>query len=305
MPIIQKKMQEYAAVYNENFERGKTIPPMPDLTSIVAEQGLQLVTIPMGDVYAALRTDLARGSQERQHLVQMFRNVPLPFEGTTFWGDNGPVLYWVIDQQLEKRPDKLDEVKEVVLKRWQEIEARDLALKKAEGLASEAKSSGKPLAELFVGRSEVPVVETEPFTWKTYGGLNFFTAVMQRIPPMLGEVREKGVAAGNSELDNKLIVAPGSDFMETVYSLQIGETEVVFNQPQTVAYIVRVTSSSPSTDALWERFQSAHLLEYLYAGQPEMVVSAREAWMDEIRNKTGFRWVNKPDPREMEMYDDF
>ena len=305
LPIIQEKMKEYAAVYNENFEQGKQPPAMPDLTGFVAEQGLQLVTVPMGDVYAVLRTDLARGLNERDHLVQMFRHVPLPFEGTIFWGDNGPVLYWVIDQKMEKRPEKLDDVEDAVVKRWKEIEAKDLALKKAEQLAHEAKTSDKSLAEQFAGRNDLPVVETEPFTWRTYGTMNFFTAVMQRIPPMLGEVREKGVADGNSELDNTLIAAPGSDFMETVYSLQIGETGVVLNQPQTVAYIVRITSSSPSTEALWERFQSAHMLEYIYAGQPEMVMAAREAWLDEIRAKTGFRWVNKPDTREMEMYDDY
>ena len=305
LPIIQEKMKEYAAIYNENFEQSKPTPAMPDLAGLVAEQGLQLVTIPMGDVYAVLRTDLARGLNEREHLVQMFRNVPLPFEGTTFWGDNGPILYWVIDQKMEKRPEKLDEVKDAVVKRWKEIEAKELALKKAEELANEAKASGKSLAEQFASRSDLPVVETEPFTWRTYGTMNFFTAVMQRMPPMLGEVREKGVAEGDSELDNTLIAAPGSDFMETVYSLQIGETGVVFNQPQTVAYIVRITSSSPSTESLWERFQSAHMLEYLYAGQPEMVMAAREAWLDEIRNKTGFRWVNKPDAREIEMHDDY
>jgi hypothetical protein len=83
--------------------------------------------------------------------------------------------------------------------------------------------------------------------------------------------------------------------MEVVFSWQVGETGVIFNQPQSVAYIVRVTSSSPSTDALWEQFQRAHMLEYFSAGVHDMISSAHEAWLDEIRAKTGFRWVNKPD----------
>jgi hypothetical protein len=86
--------------------------------------------------------------------------------------------------------------------------------------------------------------------------------------------------------------------MEVVFSLQVGETGVVFNQPQSVAYIVRLTSSSPSTDTLWEQFQRAHMFEYFSAGAQDMFMSAREAWLEEIRTKTGFRWVNKPDPRE-------
>ena len=299
LPIIQEKMKEYSAVYNEHIEQRKPAPPMIDLTEIAAEQGLELKTVPMGDVYTAMRTELARGSQERQYLAQMFRRVPLLFEGETFPGSNGLVLIWVTDEKKEMRPTKLDEVKEIVLKRWKEIEARSSAQKKAEEFADEAKASGKPLAEVFAGRN-VPVAETEPFTWKSYGGLNPIAAVMRRIPPMLGEVREKGVV--EAAVDNQVIVAPGSDFMETVFSLQVGEIGVVFNEPQSAAYIVRVTSSTPSTDVLWERFQGAYIMEYLYAGQPEMVSAAFEAWINEIRKKTGFRWVHKPDALESERY---
>ena len=301
-PVVLEEMRNYAAVYNDHFERGKEPPPMPDLTNLAAERGLKLVTVPMGDVYAALQTDLARGLQDRQRIVQMFRSVPMLFEGEIFWGSDGQVLYWVTDQKNEKRPEKLDEVKDVVLKRWKEIEARALALKKAEELANEAKTSGQSLGEVFANRDAVPVVETEPFTWKTYG-MNPMAAVMRGIPPMIGEVREKGVQEGNAEIDNRLIVAPGSEFMESVFSLQVGEIGVAFNQPQSAAYIVRVTSSSPSTETLWEQFQNAHIFLYRAAGQPEVIAEAYEAWLDVIRSKTGFRWVNKPDVRESELYD--
>ena len=298
LPAIQEKMKEYAATFHTHFEQGKVAPPMPDLTSHATELGLKLVTVPMGDVYTAMRSGLAKESQERRYLIQMYRRIPLLFEPETFLGSNGLVLLWVTEQRIEKRPEKLDEVREIVLRRWKEIEARTLALKKAEELANEAKTSEQSLAEAFVGRGDVCVVETEPFTWKTYGGMNPMAAVMQRIPPMLGEVREKGVSAGNSEIDNQLIVAPGADFMEVVFSLNVGETGVVFNQPQSVAYIVRVTSSSPSTVTLWEQFQGAHMFTYFFAGTQDRVESAYEAWLDEIRTKTGFRWVNKPDSRE-------
>ena len=304
LPSIQNKMTEYAAVYHEHFEQGKPAPPMPDLESSAAEHGLVLVDVPMGDVYAAMRSGLARGLQERQYLVQMFRRVPLPFEPETFLGSNGLVLLWVTDQMHEKRPVKMDEVRDVVLQRWKEIEARSLAQQKAEELANEAKASGDSLAGTFAGRENVQVVETEPFTWKSFGGLNPIAALSRGIPPMLGEVREKGVAVGDSEIDNQLIVAPGADFMEGVFSLQVGETGVVFNQPQSVAYIVRVTSSSPSTEVLWERFQRAHMFEYYSAGAQDMTSAAFEAWLEEIRTKTGFHWVNKPDAREWGYGDD-
>jgi len=299
--VIQEKMREYTALYNEHFEQGKPIPAMPDLTSFVAEQGLEWKTVPLGDVHAVLQIELARGLAERQSLIEMFRSPPLKFEGATFLGSDGQmIVFWITDQKPEKRPEKLDEVRDIVLKRWKEIEARSLVQKKAEELANEAKSSGKPLAEVFAGRSDVPVVETEPFTWKSYGSIPPYMAAARGIPPMLGEVREKGVVVGDSELDNQWIVAPGTDFMETVYSLQKDEIGTVFNQPQSVAYVVRITNSEPEDKELWERFQGTQRMEY-FAGQPEMISSAFEAWLTEIQTKTGFRWVNKPDAREPVM----
>jgi len=305
LPIIQAEMRNYARSYNEHFEQNRPIPPMPDLTGFVAELGLELVTVPMGNIFAARQTELARrGLQELQHLVQKFRRMPMMFEGEIFWGSSGQVLYWVTEEKHELRPDRLDQVREVVLKRWKEVEARALAMKRAEELANEARASDNSLAEVFAGRSDVPVVDTEPFTWKTYGALHPSMAVMYRVPPQLGEVRESGVVVGDANFDNQWIVAPGWDFMETVYSLRVGETGVVFNQPQTVAYVVRLTSSSPSAEVLWEQFQTTNVRIYFPAGVPEMMEASFEAWMDEIRNKTGFRWINRPDARGSEWFDE-
>ena len=303
LPIIQEKMREYADIYHQHFEQGKQPPPMPDLTGVVAEKGLELVSVPKGNIYTVMRTEFARGLQERQQLIQMFRSAPFLFDGETFLGSNTLILYWITEIEEEKRPEKLADAREIVVQRWKEIEARALARKKAEELADEAQSSGKSLAEAFAGRSDVPVVETESFTWKSFGNMHPLMAAYQNIAPILGEVREKGVAADDSAVDNKVIVAPGSEFMETVFSLQVGESAVTFNQPQSVAYIVRVTSSSPSSDSLWEQFQRAHILEYRNAGQREMITEAYEAWLEEVRHRTGFRWVNKPDPDERMMYD--
>jgi len=303
LPIIQREMREYARTYNEHFEQGRPIPSMPDLTDFVAELGLELVTVPLGNIFAAQQTELARGFPERRHLVEKFRRIPLLFEGEIFWGSHGQVLYWATEERLELQPDRLVQVRDVVERRWKEVEARTLALQRAEELANEARrASGRSLAEVFAGRNDVPVVETEPFTWKTYGALHPLTAVSHRIPPGRGEIRESGVAVGNSEFDNELIFAPGWGFMEAVYSLQVGEIGVVFNQPQTVAYIVRLTSSFPSADMLWGQFKTTNVRVYTPAGEPEMVRAAFEAWMDEIRSKTGFRWINRPDSRGMEWF---
>jgi len=296
---IEKEMKAYYDLYHRHFDEGKPLPPMPDLTGFVAERGLELVTVPLGNVYAAMRTEFARILYERSmflgmfqrhddvSLGQLFRGVPILFEGKDFWTMEGTVLYWVTDHKDIQRPETLSEVREIALRRWKETAARTLAQQKAEELANEARASGKPLSEAFAHRCDVPVVETAPFTWRD-----------------MDEVSELGVASGFAFFDNQVLDLPGLDFMEAVYSLnsepgQLGrEIAVAFNQPQTAVYIVRLTSSSPSPEALWERFQVTPVRDYLGVGQQELVGAAYEAWLDEIRSKAGFRWVNRPEARE-------
>ena len=299
LSAIQAKMREYYVTYHEHFDAGRPIPPMPDLTGFVAEQGLELLTVPLGNVYAAIKTEFARILHERAMLMgmfqgqddislgQLFSGMPILFEGRDFWTMEGMVLYWITDYKDIRRPERLDEVRDIVRQRWKEVEARTLVQQKAEALAEEARAAGQSLAEVFAQRSDIPVVETASFTWRD-----------------IGEVSEVGVESGFAFFDNRVLDFPGTDFMETVYALnpepgQLGrDIAVVFNQPQTAAYIVRLTSSSPSPEALWERFQITPVWEYLRAGQQELIATAHEAWLDEIRSKTGFRWVNRPEVRE-------
>ncbi|MDR0338178.1 MAG: hypothetical protein LBI18_13930 [Planctomycetaceae bacterium] len=294
LPVIEEKMRDYFQAYYIHLDQEKATPPMPDLTSFVAEQGLVLKTVSLDTIFGAIKSEFARGPVEREYLFNLFNEAPILFEPKKIEGEN--ILLWVTEVQPESKPEKLDEIRDVVLKRWKEVEARSLALKRAEELAAEVRSSDKSLAETFADRQDIPVVETEPFTYKSYGASMYAAFLAMRgIPPQLGEVCEKGVAAGDSEIDNKWIVAPGVEFMETVSLLSVGETGVVFNQPQTVAYVIRVTGSSPSEEVLWERFQTATLREYYLAGQPETVADARKAWLNKIYEKVGFKWIQKPE----------
>jgi ribonuclease E len=296
LPLIEEKMRDYFQVYYTHLDQEKEAPPMPDLTAFVAEQGLVLKTVPLDTIFGSIKSEFARGTAEREYLFTLFNEAPIVFEPQKIDSEN--ILLWVTEVQSESKPEKFEEIKEVVLKRWKEIEARPLARKRAEELAVEVRNSRKSLAEAFTsaGRNDVPVTETEPFTYKSYGASMYAAFLAMRgIPPRLGEVCEKGVAVGDSEIDNKWIVAPGVEFMEMASSLAVGETGVVFNQPQTVAYVIRVIGNSPSEDVLWERFQNASIMEYYLAGQPEAIVEARKAWLNKIYEEIGFKWIKKPE----------
>lgn len=294
LPLIEEKMRDYFQVYYTHLDQEKEAPPMPDLTAFVEEQGLVLKTVPLDTIFGSIKSEFARGITAREYLINLFKEVPIVFEPRKIDGEN--ILLWVTEVQSESKPEKLEEIKEVVLKRWKEVEARPLAWKHAEELAAEVRHSEKSLAETFAGRSDVPVTETEPFTYKSYGASIYaMFGAMRGIPPRLGEVCEKGVAVGDSEIDNKWVVAPGVEFMEMASSLAVGETGVVFNQPQTVVYVIRVIGNSPSEEVLWERFQNASLMEYYLAGQPETIADARKAWLNKIYEEVGFKWIQKPE----------
>ena len=300
VPFIMEKVQEHYHVYHDAFERGRSAPPLPDWNGFVAELGLELVTVPMGDIHAAMRTELAREPQGAQHLFQMFQGMPVPFRTHTFETRSGAVVYWVTAEKPEFEPERLADVRDIVVRRWKEVEARTLAMNWTQELATGARTSGRPLAEVFAGRSDVSVVETEPFTWMVYDIPPLF-ALANRIPiqpPRLGEIREVGVGLEAADFDNQVLVLPGWEFMEAVYALEVGEIGVVFNHPQTMVYVIRLTDSTPSAEELWERFQTAHIFEYIHVGLHDTAL-AREMWLDEIRAKTGFRWVSRPDSRGM------
>lgn len=295
LDVIESKMRDYYKNYYLHFDRGIEPPAMPDLSVLAEEQGLKLEDVEFGNLFDAIRTDFARGEQERNHLLRIYSGASVLFEPNYIEGSTGRILIWVVQQKPEFRPEKLDDVRDEVLNRWKEVQARIPAQQRAEELVAMARSSEKPLADALTSQTDVQVVETEPFTWMTYGyGVLPLYAIMQGRYPQVGEIREKGVGQGDAELDNKQIFAPGEEFMEGVYALQVGETGVVFNQPKNTAYVVRIKSSSPSEEALWERFQTAIPYEYIPAGQPQMQYRARLDWLNKIKDETGFQWLQKP-----------
>ncbi len=299
IPTIEGKMRDYFTAFNVNFDQGKSAPEMLDLKALAAQYEFEFFTTPLITAAEARRLDFVHGAKERQFVETLFQGSPILFEPQLVEGDSAKYLFWTTEFFGQKQPESLDEVRDMVLARWKEVQARPLAMKRGEELLQQAKTSGKPLAEALKDLSDVKVVDTEPFTWKSYGEsmLAAFFA-MRGVEPPLGEVREKGVAVGDSEIDNKLIVAPGEKFMETAYGLGIGEVGAAMNQPETVVYIVRVTSSSPSEDVLRERFQTAPISEYRLAGLPEMIRESREAWMKRIQDEVGFKWIRKPVARQ-------
>jgi hypothetical protein len=150
-------------------------------------------------------------------------------------------LFWIVDETKDRIP-KLDEpgVRAEVIEAWKMVHARKNTLAAAETLADEARAAGQSLKTFFAQRRDVHVAETAPFSWMT---------VPTDEPPMLSKV--KGVEM------------PGPEFMGQVFALKEGEIGVAMNEPQTVAYVIRVVKFDPRLGLLMNWFPTAQPKEYL------------------------------------------
>ncbi len=202
-------------------------------------------------------------------------------------------LLWVL-HSTERRVPEFSEVREEVLNRWKEVQARKLALEKARRLAKEARETGTSLRSVFSENDDVPVVESDFFSWLDYGDLQPWQLQMYRyqIPLQVSQIQEKNTSdeEGDSTGKKNLIVAPGNEFMKKVFSLQVNEVGVAMNQPETSAYVVRVLASRPDGTELWESFQQTPFQTYQGAGRFD-TSDVMQAWNREVEKETGFEWI--------------
>ena len=143
-------------------------------------------------------------------------------------------LFWKTEDVKEYVP-KFDEpgVREEVLTEWKMIQARKLAMAQAESLAKEAeKAAGKSLKQTFAAQPELHVISPPPFSWMTFGNVALTGPQEPRRSSIEG------------------IEMPGQDFMRTVFHLQPEQVAAAFNEPQTIAYVVRLAEFTPSYKVL-------------------------------------------------------
>ncbi|MBR5242610.1 MAG: hypothetical protein IKW13_00095, partial [Thermoguttaceae bacterium] len=199
-------------------------------------------------------------------------------------------LYRATDVQTENSPE-FEDAKADVLAAWKLREAVKLAQAAADKFAESAKAEGADFAALAADK----LVETERFSFLELptASPNFAT----QSSPQLAEIREKGVEAGEAFRDNKAIVAPGWDFNETAFGMNVGDVAVVANQPKNRVFVLTLTEKD-SEDSLRENFEN---LEDDYNLQTvanflNRVRASRftEKFIENLREEAGFEWVSIP-----------
>ena len=287
-----KLTEQMNAFYDENYEvidawrtarekNSSEVPTLPQFDVRAAASGMEGISYDQTALLSARDiqelTDLGRSTATGNvPFAQMaFSSLRLftPKQSQDFSGNR--YLFWKIEETKEFVPT-LDQIRDQVVEAWKLRAARDLARKRANELADQARSAGKPLRETFGGTPGLEVLDSGTFTWMTYGtALPFSTGQ----PPRLSEVR--GVPDA------------GHSFMRDVFSLDAGEVGVAFNSPETIAYVVRVASIEPAEAVLREMFMADRFQSYASAALGD-IEQVRDTWERHMREEAGLDWARMP-----------
>lgn len=199
-------------------------------------------------------------------------------------GEGNGFLFWKIDEKPAFVPP-LDTIRASVVYAWKMIKARgpehpsarDLAQKRADELAGQARAAKKPLAEVFTGQPDLKVTETAPFSWLTTGNVPQDPFGSQ---PRLSEV--DGVEH------------PGEAFMKAVFGLSPGEIGVASNNPQDTYYVVRLVDYDRPTEELRNEFAVEPPTRYMAVADADRREIYR-SWLADLEREAKVRWLRPAD----------
>jgi hypothetical protein len=159
--------------------------------------------------------------------------------------------------------------------------ARELARKKAENLADEARRAGQPLAKTF---SKSDVRYTDRFTWFQ--------------PDLSGDFRQQ-----QQQPDLKLtdrvngVEDPGAEFFRTVFGLEESAIGTAMNNPQTICYVIRLVQLAPPPSQLQARFLLDHYQNYERYGRRDVQFEEGPETNQALLAEADLKWLREPKDR--------
>lgn len=298
---LRDKMQRYHdewTVYQAlpaQETQAKTPPQKPNIRDLAKENGLSAHKTELIAAFEAEQLDIGKSSLEGNISFVRYAYQKLPeYRPEISQDDEGNYyLFWKVAETEQRIPDFEDPgVRDQVLRAWKMVQARSLARKEAERLAAQVRDRGQSLREFFADQPDMNVLQSEPFSWMTYGA---FPAWWARTPPRINEIkaRIKDPQTGE-ETQQDAVQMPGDELMREVFSLTKGETGVAMNQPKTLVYILRVTDINPAPEVLWRLFLAEDYSNYRLVAAGDQA-QTRQAWQNGIKSAVGFKWERAPD----------
>jgi hypothetical protein len=286
---LQLKMKKYRSArirYNAREKGSTEQPPVkPDMARLARENNLALYATELISEREAYGLDIGKSYIDgRQPFVgYAFETLSEYRQRLSQDVDGNFYLFWKTDHVDERMPELADEeIRREVLQAWKIVQARALALNEARRLADVVRKAAREadnpsLAEALATEPGVEVHKTEPFTWMTLGAA---AAITYRTPPRISEIEH--------------VEAAGHDFMRAVYDLDVGRIGVATNQPQTVAYVIRLVSTEPDQRVLWRLFRADDFSKYSAVAREDSN-QVIEAWRKQLERGAGLTWERPPD----------
>ncbi|MGL4943462.1 MAG: hypothetical protein ACRC46_09760 [Thermoguttaceae bacterium] len=298
LQVIEDTMRNYLLDYTQRGDAAVR----PDIAKLAADNGFTYIATPAAvsifEVEEKCPTAFA-DSAIWQRVAQFYQRPPVNFEPHRINSADGVVVLWVTESFQIRYPE-FDEVVETVRQRWKEVEARKLARAEAERLAQIAKQNATTLADAFASQNPQPeVAATELFSWKTYGDPYLALQMAQwGMPPRLSEVHERG-ADGKPVEKNRVIKNVGDAWMGAAYALGVDGVGVAFNEPQTIAYVIRLVETTPPVDELVPKFRSGAPWDFDTSLYRQQTFQTFERFLAHIQQTSGFEWVMPESSRRL------
>ncbi len=254
-------------------------PTKPDFERVAEANGLEFGSLPLLDPIEVSEHDLGKGTtfipdqgwrQITFAEIAFTDGLPMNSPQQISTQNDRDYLFWKTDERAAYVPT-LDDAKQDVVNYWKRVEALKLAKNDAERLAKEARESKKTLQESMGDSTGVAVLETRDFSWLSTGSLAFGS----NIPTI-------------SSVEN--IESPGVEFMRAMFALGVGEIGVAVNHPQSVVYVVRVLSESPTLEARRQEFLESHLNFQTYHVAMSEAEQVFADWYRDLEKEYGVKW---------------
>ena len=225
-------------------------------------------------------------------LAAIYQRAPLAYAPAKVdFIEDAAYVYRATEVQMENSPEFKD-AKADVLAAWKLREAAKLAQAAADKFAESAKAEGADFAAL-AAEAKVAVVETEAFSF-----LEASSALqgMGNAQVQLAEIREKGVELGEAFRDNQAIVAPGWDFNETAFGMNVGDVAVVANQPKDRVFVLKIAEkdAEPTSEELATAADDPTVQQAADILTRVRVSRFSEKFIENLREEAGFEWVTIP-----------
>jgi hypothetical protein len=298
---LSGQMKRYADEHDiysvEKQTNAKAIAPQPlDFNKLAEGKNVEVGELKSVTPLQAMKSDIGKSFREMQSAIPG-QGRQVPFVQFAFAenlpeyraemdqdGENNFYLFWKTSEEPAYVPP-LDEIRSEVVQAWKLNKARELAKKRGEEYAEQARTQKKSLAELFGSQPNMKVSEPAPFSWLTLGNV----PLQQGAEPRLSEV--DGVDQA------------GPDFMRAVFGLPAGGVGVAFNQPQDIVYVVRAIEFEPSEEQLRDEFARENPMRYLSAAREDQRAIYR-SWIEDLKTDADVRWLRQADVRRTAAADE-